>query len=219
MTGLKKYWLPVFLLTLMMGLIIGFRAYLMANIIEPVALLFWAVWQIIASVDQIIYWTALIVFCVILVFRLIPFRKDKTPNSSYNHTYKELNRVEFWQILFKEAVRGKNGSEDLRDSLMKLLLAVVDQKGRVEPAESTLIKPDKNILLPPALHKYLFPPSRKNRFLSIGPLSDFKLLIPRWQRRRTGEFNHKDNTAIKELLSWMEDDLEINTKLEVNNEK
>ena len=130
MDKIKKSLLPLFILFLFVSLVVIFRSSLLTNIVEPVVLILWLFWRIISSVDQSIYWVILIIFCTILVIRIIPYRKERTSNSAYDYSYTPVSRVEYWQKLIIDADLGKNESEYLRDSLKELLINVISQAER-----------------------------------------------------------------------------------------
>jgi len=181
----------------------------MAYIIQPIAVLFWAAWRALASVDQNIYWVLLVVFCAILVLRLIPEGKDRSASSAYNNTHKPLNRVEFWQAVFKDAALGKKESDFLRDNLRQLLLAVVAQTERSDLTESGEIIANEQAPLSPAARRYLFTSSERRGVFSRYDHRAIRFLAPRWFRKRTRIFVRQDETLIDEILRQMEADLEI----------
>src|SRR5512146_1253383 len=123
MKYLQNSWRPFLVLSLFLGSVIVFRAFLIVNVFEPVSMLFWAAWRILSSVHQNIYWIILVLICSIPVIRLIPFRRY-TSGSAYREAYSPIDRVEDWLRLMKNAPLGMAETEYLRDGLKRLLISV-----------------------------------------------------------------------------------------------
>ena len=185
MDRFKEDFLPILILFLLVSLVIIFRSFLMAYIIEPVVLLCWVVWR-------------------------IPFGTDKSPHSAYDYTYNPLNRVEYWRSLIIDADLGKNESEYLQDSMKELLITVTTQVERSDPTDSEEMIVKGSASLPLAAQEYLFPSRRKHGRFSIHHQPNIKFLVPTWLRRWTRKFIHQDHSLVDEILRWMETELEIN---------
>ena len=213
MEKFKKTILPFLMLALLVGLFISFRSFLMDYIIQPIALLLWAVWRIISSVDQNIYWIALIVFCTTLVIRLIPSEKDNSPSLAYSHTYKPPNRVEYWQTLIDESILGKNKSEYLRNRIKELSMTVISQVEQTAEMDADKMIATGIPSLPPAARQYLFPPNGKDGISSIKDQLDNNVFVPRCLRRWQRRYIQQNTAMLDEILTWME------TELEISNEK
>lgn len=202
--SLKKYLSPLVVLALFVSLVVGFRSFLIANIVEPIALLCWAAWRIVSSVDQHIYWVMLIVLCSILVVRLVPSSKMDSPGLAYNYRYQLPDRVAHWQTRMKDAILGKDETEQLRDGLSNLLMSVIGQVERSDQKDLEELVAAGRIPLSPAARQFLCPPQGKHGTVSLN-----HQLLPRWLRRWKGRFFHQDHTAIDEILKWMETEMEI----------
>ena len=206
----KQFALPILITVLFVIFVASFRSFLLTNIVEPVALLFWALWRIITSVDQHIYWSVLIVFCSILALRLIPSGNDSSSGSAYNDREKSLIRVEHWQTLMRNAVLGNDESRRLRDSLKDLLRSIAAQDERSESIELEDVLTKGEIPLSLAVQQYLFPPADTGGKFFINQKINPMLRSPRWLRKWIGKFIYQDNTLIDEIIRWMETELEIN---------
>jgi len=201
--------LSILILIVFVSLVVTFRSFLWINIIEPIALLCWAVWRIISSVNQQIYWMILIVICTILVFRLFLSGKTYFPQSAYYETYKPPNRVEYWQTLLKDATLGKKENEDLHDNLKQLLIGILAEDERSDSLDFDEIVAEGQVTLPLALHRLLGPRKEKRKLFSIIHQQNLIPITPRWLRRWVMKFFPRDNTLIDETLKWMEAELEI----------
>ena len=203
MKHLQNNWRPLLVLGLVLGLIIYFRSYLLTNIIEPVAVIFWALWRIISSVHQNYYWTILILISSILLIRFIPFRRIAS-GLAYPEEQSPPNRVEDWLRLMKKAPDGKHETEYLRASLKRLLISIyqVDRSHSMKIDEAVM---PEAVLLPETIHRFLFPEKKKHNFgLQI------LLLMPKLFRIWTNRVFQIDDSPIEETLAWMESMMEIN---------
>jgi len=200
----------MFIIVLFVTLIVSFRSFLLANLIEPFALLLWALWQVVSSVDQHIYWIVLIAICSILVIRIFPSTNESSREAAYNHRDRPLSRVDYWQSLIKNATLGNDGNQRLHDNLKNLLTTVVTQDGQPEPTQLEEGIAKGKTPLPPTVKSFLFPPNRTRKKFPIGWQLNLPFLGPRWLRRWANKFIHQDYTMIDETLRWMEIELEIN---------
>ena len=209
MSSLKIYLRPFLKLGLLLGLIIGFRSFLMINIIEPIATMLWIFWRIFYSVNQNIYWAFLIIFCIILVIRLVPAGNGSSPKSAYSHKHGSQSRVEYWQSLFTDAMMEKHGVEYLRSNLKELLLRIIDKEGQSNLTSSEKIALLREVPLPISVQDFLLPPKQKHKIFSGGLQLHPLFSTPRWFRKWVSKFTQPDNTLIEEVLKWMESTMEI----------
>ena len=205
----KRYILLLFVLISLAGIAVGFRSFFMVNIIEPIAVLFWAFWRIVISVNQNIYWIILIVSCFMLVLRLIPIENDNLPNPAYTYKYKSPNRVEYWQTLIKESILGMEESERLRVNLENLLTLVNAKPGQTGSKDSDEVNANGQRQLSLRAKRFLFPQKRSEGTLSLEYRFDIKSLIPKRLQRRSGKFVPQDTTAIADILEYMETEMEM----------
>lgn len=209
---LKKYIYLLLIICIIVGLIIGFRSFLMTYIIEPVALLFWAVWRIFSSVDQDIYWIALIIVCSFLVIRLIPSGNVKLTSLEENSTYKPLNRAESWQILIDDATLGRKESEYLRDNLKDLYVTVFHEGKQVDSTNSADPNSQSESNLSPATQQYLYTERNTDGIIAIGHTRNLIFLLPRQLRSWAKTYLFKENELMDEILGLMETELEIDNE-------
>ncbi|HLO15543.1 MAG TPA: hypothetical protein VK206_11985 [Anaerolineales bacterium] len=200
---MQNNWRPLLVLSLFLGLAIYFQAFLMTNIFEPIAVLFWALWRIIASVHQNYFWMILILISSMLLIRFIPFTRN-TSGSAYPDERSSPNRVEDWLRLMKNASDGTEETEFLRDSLKRLLISIyqVEQPHYMKMDEGVM---PEAALLPEIVHRFLFPTKRKHNCRS-----QILLFIPKWIRNWASKVFQIDNPPIEETLEWMESVMEIN---------
>ncbi len=208
MKHLQNNWRPLLAISLLLALAIYFRAFVVANIFEPVAMLFWAVWRIVASIHQNVYWVILVLACFVIVARLMPFRRN-IARSAYRDEHSSVNRVESWLRLMKNAPLGTDETDYLRDDLKRLLVSIqrLERSQSVEPDGGS---PLDATPLPPTVHGFLFPANGKHKIVSGDGRLRLLFWMPKWFRRWVNRVFRLDNPAIEETLAWMESLMEIN---------
>lgn len=209
MDSRKRYVLPLLVLISIAGIAIGFRSFIMANIIEPIAVLCWALWRIIASVNQSIYWLLLIVICLVLVFRLVPVENDNRPNPTYTYRYKSPNRVQYWQTLIHESILGREEGERLRVNLENLFTSVNAKSGRSGSKDSDEVMAKGQRQLSLRATRLLFPQKRSAGTFFQDHRLDIRSFIPKRLQMYAGKFVPQDTTAIAEILEYMETEMEM----------
>jgi len=209
---MKKFMKPIsasLFFTLLVSIIVSFRLFLMAYIVEPISLLFWAIWRVASSVNQNTYWIILIALCIIFMIRMVPFEENQSSKLSYTYSYKPPTRVDHWRTIIKDSVLGKNEDEKLRKYLKEILITAISQAEGISAMEA-----EKNIengmtSLSPSSHQYLFSTNMKGKFFQKNTLNTIYFL-PRWLRRWGRKFIHQNNSVIDEILDYTETELEIN---------
>lgn len=209
MKNFKKPITALFIIILLVSISIIFRSILMVYIVEPIALLFWAIWRIASSVHQNIYWIILIALCIIFTTRQLSFVVRKTSKLSYTYSYKSPTQVDYWRILIKDSILGKNEDEWLRKHLKELLKTVISQSEGVSAMEVEKIVENRMTPLSPSAHQYLFSSNMKGKFFQKNTLNTLYFL-PRWLRKRVRNFVHQNYSIIDEILDYTETELEIN---------
>lgn len=208
MQTINKVIAPLLILLLVVALTFVLRTTLLTYLIEPIAALLWIAWQIVSSIDQQIYWALLITLCAILVFGLIPIRKQKPSKSAYTYANASQSRLEFWRSALKDAPRGKNEREFLRDNLKNLFIAVVSQSERSElfEHEGGLEEGD---LLSPAARRYLFSPTGEHRKTPI------EFFNPGLFAQKVNLAAYPEYVLIDEIIKFIEDKYEIGAAEEI----
>ncbi len=201
MNRYQKYLLPVLVLSLLVALALVFRSFFITNIITPIAVLFWAVWRVILSVDQNIYWAILITGCAVLAVRLISFGDRQSSNPAYNYQYPSPNRVAYWQTLINDLSYGKDQAEELQTNLRKLFLTAIEETKRSE-ADLEEVLATSQMQLSVRAKRFLNPEKQTGRPLLLG-------FIIEWLNRLTGRSARENTAAINELLEWMESEMEL----------
>lgn len=209
MDRLVKYGLILLALGLVLGMALVLPGLFIRGIIEPGAIMLWALWRVISSVDQGVYWAGLIILSLALIVRALPPRNSSPMNSAYLQHYKSRSPVERWKQLFDEAASGKDEDEALRTSLKNLLEATIQQSQQSAAATIDEKLASEGLSLPPAAHEYVFPSSSEKKRQAAHRRTGAWRWAPHWLRQWSQNGTDPDSRAIDELLSWMESILEI----------
>jgi hypothetical protein len=207
MDRFKTNLVPVVAIVLLAALVVIFRSFFMNYIIQPIALLFWVAWRLLASVDQSLYWMILLAACLILVIRLIP--KESPDTFKVTYSYRPPNRVEHWKALITDARLGDEEREALRGSLKTLYMSArpqidaSDAKGLEEMISTT------ESSLSREARQYLFPPEPSGRMVAVMQRLRSLSFFPKGLRRWAGRFIKWDTAALEEILAQIESELEI----------
>ncbi len=204
-----KYALLIVLLSLLLGIVLLFPAVVGKLVVEPLAVVAWAIWRVVASVHQEVYWVGAMILCLAFLIRMLPPGGSAVHGPAYHLKPMPRDRVERWQVLFKDAALGDAEQAALRDALTELVTAAVSDGQQLAPSEVKERLETGTVPLPPAAYQYLFPAPNKDS----GLASRFRHALlsggPRWLRRWIHETADPKHRALNELLHWMEWNMEI----------
>jgi len=170
-----------------LGIVIVFRDYLLAYLVQPIAQLGWLLWRIIASVDQYIYWVGLIILSSIFIIRFVLWREGDDAPSAYPEFSLPPSRIEFWQALIENAALDRSAKQELNKNLIRLLHDGHDEQD------------DLDRVIP---HEILI----KIQGETGSPLM---ILIPNWFRKIAGKFFDTDHRKLELMLTHLEKELEL----------
>lgn len=203
MKQLNRIIIPLLVIFLLTGVIIGFRSYLLDYLIMPIALLAWGVWRIMLSVDQQFYWILLVIICGGLVFRLILFGSGQKDNQMYRYAYRPPSQFEHWQTLIKDSLSMGNGRDQLRSSLKEMVITLMVQDEKSDQSNAEMRITPKINMLPPLVRDYLFPPDQMDGIFTGN------VQKRAWYRKIRFKKQPKDYIFMDSTLQWMETELEI----------
>jgi len=204
---IKPFHVRILLIMLVLaGLIFAFRAFITAAIIQPLALLLWALWRLLASVDTHLYWALAVVLLAVPALRLaLPSTPDRR-RSAYAQQEPDPGRVARWKRML-EAWPDEEPRSALEANLAAMLRSVLLGAGR--PGRSGA---GHAASLPGSL------PIQAQRLLRAGTDPDSTESPPRTRVSRAllprmGRVVHRlfkpDDSWIEETLDWMEVELDI----------
>jgi hypothetical protein len=191
--------------------------FVLANIIEPLALVLWLLLRIfVLSIDQKIYWGALIFLVLFFFFR--HFSNETITSDSYEAPDKNaiLKNIAIWHSLFNFNTHGADELHFLKRELVQLLVSMIASQGRV----STNIEvydalKHRQIAIPEHIYISLFAdkPAKPGRSLK-KILRAIRFAPKNWIHKWTGRAAVEHYQMIDEVLAFMETSLEINNDTE-----
>jgi hypothetical protein len=189
--------LAVFLgLLLLVGLI--FRQFVLENILLPAATMIWLLLRIfVLSIDQEVFWWALILLSVFVVFRAL-FHGASIQVLPHSWANAAHDRTRPWRALILGNIDAPAQDDTLREDLVWLLTALYlpQQPGaaKFQIRDAFL---ERRIPLTESIFTFLFPPP--------PPPTRF---FQRFFRQRTGLKASDYMRSIEEVLSFMETSME-----------
>lgn len=206
MVKTKRY-LPVLLLLILLGLVFTFPSFLFNFLIKPLAVILWAAWRMVLTVDQSTYWLILMLLCLLLMVRFVSLDKKRAIPPAYHYKTGPVSRIEYWQGIIEKSLSGSEENSDLRDSLEKLVLSALaaSQHHAVDGLE---VASTESISLPPEVARYLSSLQKKH---GLSPFyKHLNFLNGKAFRKRTKNSLQPVDASMDEVLRWMENYLEIN---------
>ena len=192
-------------------LLVVFRSQLMGFVLQPIAMLLWAVWRLVAAVDQHIYWIILLIVSAALLMRLIPSDADAAPiHPAYLPGARPRGRIEYWQAVLGDAHSPESDPGALRHNLEKLGESVVEATQRHRRQDMWAVAvPADSAALPDSLRRLFLlldaTPGLAARIRHLlAPLLPRALRAKFTAGARKGDFRTAD-----QILAWMEADLEM----------
>ena len=189
--------------------LLGFRSFIMTTFVQPVALLFWAAWRALASVNQQVYWIALIIVCAGFALQLLPAEVHGATASTFKYHYRQPTRLKAWEELIARAATGKDETESLQAAIRKLLLTVLASTEHAGQTDSGQLAGSAGLDLPPAARRLLLqdtenaeqPKTRR----ALGTLASPLLRL----HRRLSARPSNQEILLSEALNWMESRMEM----------
>ncbi len=204
------------LVILLVGLLmlLGFlsASFLEDNLVMPIALVLALCWRIVQSVDQVVYWTILILGILGYLFvRLLMWLQEPTDleQPSTIGTNTTLERISYWQNAIRFA--GRQTSSNILEQDLGKLLATLYASKQPEAVQFQVYDAleQRQIQLPDPVYAFLFPPepagSRRSLKQILASLRDRRRKrLRRWTGRETDDYNQ----ALESVITFMEASLE-----------
>ncbi len=206
-----------FILGLFMLVGFSFPSFVQDNFITPIALVLWLGWRILRSVDQQVYWFALIfavvVYCSIRLYRwaLGVDTLEQTQSPAQNDA---LEQIRNWRTSIRitdfRIDRSNILARNLARSLAKMLAAVYASKQlHVTQYEIYSALEQREMPLPEPIYTFLFPDQSSGAKRSIKQMLRSLRDIPRRQIRRwTGREKAEYYQLLDQVLQLMESVME-----------
>ncbi len=110
-----------------------FRHFLFENVIMPITLVLWAVMRVFMTVDQEVYWVALVFVAFVFGLRLIPVRVAARSQPGVKESRQPAKRLEYWQDLIKKGAESRENQQILKKNLQDLMINVMAIEDQVNP--------------------------------------------------------------------------------------
>lgn len=206
--------LVILLLGLALFVGILFRAFILDNFVTPVALVLWAFWRLLLSVDQVVYWGVLIAAAGVYTFTRLfffvrgPITVEPTTPSDTNTTLQHIN---YWRTLIYLTQDETEKYNSLRRDLCRMLVDRYASQ-QVEAAHFKVYEAvqQRQIPLPEDIYAFLFPAEPAGAQRSFRRILSTLKQIPRrrirhWTGREVAEYYQ----SIEDVIRFMESTLEI----------
>jgi len=202
-----------FFLVFVIILVIFFRPFLQTNIVEPLVLVIWLIFRVIASVDQKIYWGILVFLSCYLIIRNFVVKTESSTGFAKTLPKEPVRGVEFWRSAFESATYEKENFHLLRQNMKDLLVSAVMQKEHLTNTQAQTALDDKQLPLPDSVYAFIYPPKSSGNSWGKNFNSWVAQHIPVALRRWNSGAAREHYQSINEVLQWME------TYLEMKNEQ
>ncbi len=164
--------------------------FLSTYLVEPIAKILWLILRLLQSVSQWTYWVLLIFASLLFVIRFFPENDEYLIKPAYKNTFKNNDRVKYWETLIQAAESDQDDRLQLQRSLQSLALSMEDLN----------FKDDKEMIL--------LPPYKRS------PLEWFRKAwsrLPFFQRFswRKVKSDSELEMSINKILKSMEDKMEL----------
>jgi hypothetical protein len=202
------------LLVLGIGLLVAFpfRAFLLDNLVMPVALVAWLLWRVVLSVNQAVYWGLAIVAVTALVVYRLAQAGAVAESISPPAPASILKSLADWRTWLLVTGAESQASDMLRRQLAQMLAAMYAAKS--PQAASQFIYYDGlqqgRIPLPARVYAFLFPDEARAAERSRkGRLQRWAERPQAWIRHWTGRDRAEFYRTVEDTLAFMETFMEI----------
>ncbi len=192
-------------------LILLFRAFIVTNVVVPIAMLLMLCWRLLLSIHQSVYWGLVIGLAAVLAFyRLIQVAgQEEEPSTPILDSV--LKSVDYWRLWFQLAGNGGPTAARLKQELRHKLVAMYAVK---QPEAATFVIHEalraRELPIPDPVYNLLFSDEQQEIDLSwrqrLQQLADKP---GKWLRHWTGREKAEYYQAVEETLSFMESLMEI----------
>lgn len=207
----------VLIIAVILGLFLlvgySFPSFVQDNFITPIALVLWLCWRILRSVDQQVYWIALI-FSVVMYALIRLYRwalgVDTLEQTQSLASNAALEQIRNWRTSIRLTDFKIDRSNTLAHDLATTLAAVYASKQlHVTKYEIYSALEQREMPLPESIYTFLFPAQSSGAKRSIKQMLRSLRDIPRQQIRRwTGREKAEYYQLLDQVLQLMESIME-----------
>jgi len=201
----RAAWLLLFL---GVGLFLGilFRAFIVANVVTPIAMLLLLFWRLLLSIHQAVYWGLVIGLAVGLAFyRLVQVAGHEEEQSA------PAKVVDYWRLLLQLASDEGPSATSLKHELRhKLVTMYAMKQPEAEPFTIYEALRLRQLPLPDTVYSFLF--SNEAQETNLPWRQRLQRLADKpgkWLRHWTGRDKVEYYQAVEETITFMEALMEI----------
>jgi hypothetical protein len=201
----RAAWLLLFLgVCLFLGFL--FRAFIVANVVVPIAMLLLLCWRLLLSIHQAVYWGLVIGLAMGLAFYRLVQMVGHEEEQFAPAPVSVLKVVDYWRLLLQPGSDEGPIATSLKHELCHKLVAMyaVEQPG-AEPFTIHEALRLRQLPLPDTVYSFLFSneaqetkPSWRQRLQRLADKPG------KWLRRWTGRDKAEYYQAVEETLTFME---------------
>lgn len=199
----KRYIFVLLTLCLLLALSLIFHPTVWVDFSQALALTFWAVWRIILSINEEIYWSGLIILGLLMALRLVPVGKHSVRRYQYAEQPKAPSEVDLWFTLLSSAPYQARDAQEMNRHLSRL----IDSRAKLKDENENEITRLGKEKLPPEPALFLIP-WRRNPWRIVQHWAYQRLPEPLkksiWGERPADVYYD----ALEEVLKLIETDLE-----------
>ena len=202
-----------FILGLFLLVGFSFPSFIQDNFITPIAFVLLLCWRILRSVDEQVYWIALIfavvIYCLIRLYRWAQV-EDTLEQTQSPDSNAALKQISYWRTSIRLSGFKIDPSNWLERNLAKMLAALYASKQlHVTPYEVYSALERRQMPLPEPVYTFLFPAQSSGAKRSIKQILRNLRDIPRKQIRRwTGREKAEYYQLLDQTLKFMESVME-----------
>ena len=204
-----------FILGLFLLVGFSFPSFVQDNFITPIALVLLLCWRIVQSIDQQVYWIALI-FSVV-IYALVRLYRSIQGSDTFEQTQSlnlnaALEQIRYWRTSIRLTDFKIDRSNILEHNLAKMLAAVYASKQlHVTQYEIYSALEQREMPLPDPVYTFLFPAQSSGAKRSIKQILRSLRDIPRkrihrWTGREKAEYYQLLDQVLKFMESVMENE-------------
>lgn len=191
-------------LVVLLTLGILFRSFVLAEIIEPIALILWLIVCFFLSINPMIYWTGIILLVLFGGLRFITIQRKRSTKYQYEIPKETENRLDYWSSLLAQPSNDKTLRENLKN-----LLSSSGQNGYGLPFSSINPSEPGPKSLPENINAFLYPEkTRKEK--RPGILFNWSYFtFQGWGRKRSKYLSKQYLDSIENVLTYLENNAEL----------
>jgi hypothetical protein len=197
---------------LLVGLL--FWPFILEGIIKPAALVAWILLRtLVLSVDQEYFWFILIFVAGFFLFRVLSHARETEQPEVFPEMSATLANIEYWRVRFAGSPHNPWDEKTLKKDLLYLLVSFYAANQNTSVHFEIYQDLELGVIpLPRPIHEFLFSQGpRKPDHSPAGWLRSARETPRKWIRRWTGQEKAEQYRRIAEVLSFMENSLEIKT--------